>query len=180
MGKKYHRKWINWTYNGPERRRGRRILFMLLWVFLYALIFYRFVVSSCVVEGVSMEPTLKAGSARLVNRFVYFFHPPQNGDIVVLVKKKVVPFYLIKRIIGVPGDHVRIKQGEVWINGEKLDESYAVGKTKPSIHISRLGDKEFFVLGDNRENSDDSRFWGVLHRSEIVGKVSEDKLFTFW
>lgn len=174
------RKWFNSSYKGPERRRGRRILFMLLWVFLYALLFYRFVISSCVVEGVSMDPTLKPGSARLVNRFIYFFKEPQRGDIIVLSKKQVIPFYLIKRIIGIPGDHVQIRGGAVWVNGEKIEEPYAKGKTTPSIHIQKLGEKEYFVLGDNREDSDDSRFWGPAHRTEIVGKVSADGIFSFW
>src|SRR3972149_1438766 len=92
--KKYRRKWINLTYWGPERRRGKRIVFMFLWTILFALIFYRFVISSCIIEGDSMHPTLKVGSYHLVNRLVYFWRDPQRRDIVVLSKEKIFPFYL--------------------------------------------------------------------------------------
>lgn len=178
--REYKRQWINFTYFGPERRKIKRIVFMFLWIALYALIFYRFVISSCIVEGDSMVPTLQPGTTKLVNRFIYFFKKPQRGDIIVLSKTQVTPFYLIKRIIAVPGDQVHIKEHRVWINGEKLEEPYVKGKTTPSLKVIELGKNEYFVLGDNREVSDDSRFWGALNRKEIVGKVSENGIFPFW
>jgi len=158
----------------------KRIIFMLLWIILFSIFFYRFVVNSSVIEGISMSPTLDVGSTHLVNRYLYYFKNPERGDIIVLSKKQEVPFLLIKRIIGIPGDSVRIRGGEVYVNGKKLNESYTKGTTKPSIRIEKLGENEYFVLGDNREYSDDSRFWGPLHRKEIIGKVSEKGLFTFW
>lgn len=169
--KKYRRKWINTTYRGPERRVGKRITFLILWVILFALIFYRFVMSSCIVEGDSMAPTLKVGSYHLVNRAHYFFYEPRRGDIIVLLKKSVFPFYLIKRIVGLPGDKVSIRFGRVYINGKKLDEPYAAGRTNPNMKEITLRRHEYFVLGDNREVADDSRFWGPVHRQDIVGKL---------
>jgi len=171
---------FNWTYTGEERRRSRRIIFLFLWIGLYALLFYRFVISSCVVDGDSMYPTLKVGSAHLINRYVYFFKQPQRGEIIVLTKKKVDSFYLIKRVVGLPGDKLEIKFGSVYINDKKLDESYVKGRTGTKMVIEKLGEHEFFVMGDNRLYSFDSRNFGPVHRKEIVGKVNEKGLFAFW
>lgn len=181
MGKKEGRtqrkNWINLTYMGPERRRLNRIVFMLLWVCLFALFFYRFVISSCIVEGDSMIPTLKVGSTHLVNRWVYFFKQPERGDIVVLTKKNVFPFYMIKRIIGLPGEKVEIKFGRVYIDDVLLRENYVNGRTGNVTASKILRENEYFVLGDNRMYSDDSRYWGPLHRKEIIGRVVEKQLF---
>lgn len=175
-GKKFRRKWINTSYRGPERRIGKRLIFMFLWVILFSLFFYRFVVSSCVVEGDSMLPNMQVGSYHLVNRAIYFFKKPQRGDIIVLSKRNVFPFYLIKRIIGLPEEKIEIKFGHVYINGQKLEEPYIQSRTEPDMPEKTLRENEYFVLGDNRTVADDSRFWGPVNREEIVGKVIQKLL----
>jgi len=171
---------FNLKYKGEERRRSRRISFLFLWIGLYAILFYRFVISSCVVDGDSMFPTLKVGSIHLVNRFVYFLKQPQRGEIVVLSKKNIDTFYLIKRIVALPGDRFEIKYGKVYVNNKIVEEPYISGRTDAKMVIEKLGENEFFVMGDNRKMSFDSRNFGPVHRKEIVGKVNEKGLFAFW
>ena len=129
-------------------------------------------------EG-SMDPTLNAGDVLLVNRMAYRFSTPKRGDIIVYKtgddSKKASTH--IKRIIGLPGETVQIIDGEVYINGELLaDEHY--GKEvmlDPGIAAESitLGDDEYFVLGDNRNHSSDSRdpSVGVLHRKDLIGRA---------
>ena len=131
------------------------------------------------VEGASMENTLHNGDNLIVDKLSYRFHDPERFDIIVFPFQFQDNTYYIKRIIGLPGETVQIMDdGSVYINGEKLEENYGMEVIKPET-IGRaaepieLGDDEYFVMGDNRNNSSDSRtdMVGNITRENIIGKA---------
>ena len=131
------------------------------------------------VEGASMENTLHNGDNLIVDKLSYRFHDPERFDIIVFPYQFQDNTYYIKRIIGLPGETVQIMDdGSIYINGEKLEENYGMEVIKPET-IGRaaepieLGDDEYFVMGDNRNNSSDSRtdMVGNITRENIIGKA---------
>ena len=147
------------------------------------------------VEGSSMQPTLQPGHYLMVNRLVYFrldaerlgqiipfWRPaapgevhlarrPRAGDVVVFDYPDDRQRQFVKRVVGAPGDTVAIAGGRVIVNGERLRESYQVVPGRTDMHPVRLGADEYFVLGDNRPGSRDSRHWGTVPSDHIIGKV---------
>ena len=131
------------------------------------------------VEGASMENTLHNGDNLIVDKLSYRFHDPERFDIILFPFQFQDNTYYIKRIIGLPGETVQIMDdGSIYINGEKLEENYGMEVIKPET-IGRaaepieLGDDEYFVMGDNRNNSSDSRtdMVGNIKRENIIGKA---------
>ena len=131
------------------------------------------------VEGASMENTLHNGDNLIVDKLSYRFHDPERFDIIVFPFQFQDNTYYIKRIIGLPGETVQIMDdGSIYINGEKLEENYGMEVIKPET-IGRaaepieLGDDEYFVMGDNRNNSSDSctDMVGNIKRENIIGKA---------
>ena len=123
------------------------------------------------VHGFSMEPTLHDGQHIIVSKVVYMIHSPERGDVVVLrTPHNPGGNYFIKRIVGLPGEHIEIQDGKVLVNGMPLEEPYI---TEPGLYSGTwiLGSDEYFVLGDNRRNSSDSHNWGVFTGKDIVGKA---------
>lgn len=129
-------------------------------------------VQSRLVEGHSMEPTLHDQQRLLISRTAYSgYAEPQRGDIVVFHAWDSSEDY-IKRVIGVPGDTVAVKGGKVFVNGAPVDEPYIRGETNGgSDSTVVLGRDDYYVMGDNRGNSADSRLHGALPRKAIVGKA---------
>ena len=128
------------------------------------------------VSGESMETTLSDGDHLIVDKISYRFRDPERYDIVVFPYRLEENTYYIKRIIGLPGETVQIVDGYVCINGVQLDEHYGNEiMEKPGIAAEpvTLGEDEYFVLGDNRNNSQDSRTAsvGVIHRDEILSRA---------
>lgn len=132
------------------------------------------------VKGASMEPNFYDHEYLIINEISYRLNEPQRGDIVVFKYPKNPQEYFIKRIIGLPGERVQIKDGEVRIfndtypDGLILEEVYLEEETKTysmNEEIISLGEEEYYVLGDNRNSSKDSRSFGPVDRSFIVGKV---------
>jgi signal peptidase I len=131
----------------------------------------RVVVQNFRIEGQSMEPTLHAGQYLIVNKAVYWLHPPERGDIIVFEYPKSPDRDFIKRVIGLPGEEVEIRDGAVYINGKRLYEPYIRAPSRRSFGPRVVGPDEYFVRGDNRPNSSDSRTWGMLPRKYIIGKA---------
>ena len=157
------------------------LYFIFLFVAVWAIV--TFVGQRTVVNGVSMYDTLNDGDNLWVDKFSYHFKDPQRFDIVVFPMYDGEE-YFIKRIIGLPGETVRIDhQGNIYINGEQLEESYGYETIEPEM-IGRafdgvtLGDDEYFVMGDNRNESEDSRFdiVGNVKRKDLMGKA----VFRLW
>ena len=128
------------------------------------------------VSGESMETTLSDGDHLIVDKISYRFNDPQRYDIIVFPYRLEKNTYYIKRIIGLPGETVQIVNGYVYINGVQLDEHYGnevMEEAGLAAEPITLGADEYFVLGDNRNNSQDSRSAnvGVIHRDEILGRA---------
>ena len=125
-----------------------------------------------------MYPTFQRGDFYFVNKLIYNFGKPERGDVIIIKDIWSDEYPLIKRIIGGSGDTMAIKEGEVYLKGELLDEPYAEGETYPNMGPFRIGEDRYFVLGDNREYSYDSRDFGFIKRSEIRSKIAPFKIFT--
>jgi signal peptidase I len=127
--------------------------------------------------GQSMEPTIYSGDKVLINTLVYKMKSPDYGDLIVFKPNgNENSHYHIKRVVGLPGDTVIIKDGRVWIDGELLDETILTEKMQDAGIADtevKLGTDEYFVLGDNRNNSEDSRSAdiGNVKREDILGKA---------
>ena len=149
----------------------------ILVVLLVAYLVVHYVGQRTEVIGESMELTLMDGDNLLVDKLTYRFHDPERFDIVVFPYRYDKHTYYIKRVIGLPGETVQINtEGEIFINGEKLEEYYGrevIKNPERAIEPILLADDEFFVLGDNRNNSRDSRWEDVgnIKKSELTGKV---------
>jgi len=122
------------------------------------------------IDGRSMVPTFEGNELIIINKFSYFLSEPQRGDIIVLDYPLDRSREFIKRVIGLPGDEVIVRDGSVMVNGVVLDEPYIAGA--PSYEGNwTVPEDDYFVLGDNRNNSSDSHNWTFLPRSDIVGKA---------
>lgn len=122
------------------------------------------------VDGFSMRPTLEDGEFVLVSRMSYKFSEYERGDIVVFHFPLDPNEELIKRVIGLPGDHVRVEGGQVFLNGQLLEETYIAEAPRYSGEWV-VTEGFLFVLGDNRNNSNDSKDWGLLPQENVVGKA---------
>ena len=137
-----------------------------------------FLAQPFIVSGSSMEPTFHSGEYLIIDELSYHLHAPQRGDVIVFKYPKDTSQYYIKRIIGLPGDEVRVSNGHVeiidseWPQGHVLNEPYLISNNITFVDTdTKLGSGEYFVLGDNRPNSSDSRYWGPVPTQDIVGKV---------
>ncbi len=182
-------------------------------VVLALLVFFviRISIQNFRVEGYSMRPTLDGGEYLVVNKLSYFridmrrlarlvpfwevdtqeenylpfSHPPERGDVIVFHASTRPQRDFVKRVIGLPGERVRITSGKVYVNDKQVKEPY-LDYINPSESMDcipklkrfncRLQDEQYFVMGDNRDNSNDSRDWGPVHLEDIVGKV----WFIYW
>jgi signal peptidase I len=122
------------------------------------------------IEGHSMLPTLEEGEYIIINKLSYYLEEPERGDIIVLQFPNDRTRDFIKRVIGLPGDQVEVSAGVVHVNGVALQEPYI--QDMPSYNGSwTVPEGQYFVLGDNRNNSSDSHNWSFLPREDIVGKA---------
>jgi signal peptidase I len=187
----------------PLRIRGvvRELLETALFILLIFFI-VRGIVQNFKIEGSSMEPTLHTGQYILVNKLVYFhfdlnapmrlfpgqedlpqrviypFYQPRRGDIVVFEYPQDVTKDYIKRVIGLPGDQVEIRDGQVFVNGQQLEQPYLEGAPTYCVigyacqsGIVTIPAGHLFVMGDNRSNSSDSREWGPLPFDRVIGQA---------
>ena len=173
-----------------ETRRGiftesfklARDIFLIIVVFV---LFGVFAVQPVVVEGTSMVPQLHDGERLLVNKLVYYkiqsvsWGHLQRGDVVVFWYPNDPDKSYVKRIIGLPGETVEVRSGRVFINGEELNEPYLDTEHNQSLRdnvVKRVEEHHYFVMGDNRDNSSDSRYWGLVPEKYIYGKA----FFRYW
>ncbi len=137
-----------------------------------------FIVELYVVDGPSMRPTLESEERLVVNKFIYRFRPPEKGEVLVFQYPRDPSRDFIKRVIATPGDTIEIREGRVLVNDQLLTEDYILEKTRSEYPKSTVPEGRIFVMGDNRNNSEDSRFAdvGFVPYDLIKGKA----LLVFW
>jgi len=159
-----------------------RDVFLIIVVFI---LFGVFVAQPVVVEGTSMVPQLHDGERLLVNKLIYYKFESvswghlERGDIVVFWFPNDPDKSYVKRVIGLPGEIVEIRSGRVYIDGTELTESYLDtehNKSMPTFGAKKVEPHHYFVMGDNRDNSSDSRYWGLVPEKYIYGKA----FFRYW
>ena len=128
------------------------------------------------VRGACMLPGIENHDWVMVSKASYFSSDPARGDVIVFNPPFQSEFPFIKRVIAVPGDTVEIKDGKVYLNGTALDEPYIAQPPSYTMSEREIPEGEYFVLGDNRNNADDSHIWGTVPRENIIGKV----WFIYW
>ena len=148
-----------------------------------ALVIRTFVAEPRYIPSDSMLPTLHTGDRLVVEKISYLFHPPQFGDIIVFqppieLQRRGYPKdqAFIKRVIGKPGEIITVADGKVYLNGQPLQEDYIAEPPNQPFPPVQVPSDEFFVMGDNRNDSNDSRYWGFLPRKNIIGRA----VFRFW
>jgi signal peptidase I len=171
---------------GAESARARGHVLRAAWEFLHdlsvAVLFcfflIAFVAQAFRVQGTSMEPLLLDGERIVVNKFVYRFQPISRGDVVVFWYPRDPSVSFIKRVVGLPGDLVEMRAGQLLVNGLPVKESYLPqdyrdGDSYPPTEVPK---GYYFVLGDHRRSSNDSRTWGEVPEKYIYGRA----VFRFW
>jgi len=133
-----------------------------------------FVAQPFIVSGSSMDPTFEDGQYLIVDEITYRFREPERGEVIIFRYPKDPSKFFIKRVVGLPGETILIQKGKVSIKEDEetvvLEEPYTQGLTIKDMSRN-LGDNEYFVLGDNREASSDSRIWGPVPREDVIGRA---------
>lgn len=149
----------------------RELLETVISAGIIAFIIITFIGQVTVVKGASMEPTLHNNERLVANKISYRFETPERGEIIIFRPPLEIKRNYIKRIIGVPGDKIEIANGEIYLNDKKLEEAYVKNRSYENMPPTIVPDNSFFVLGDNRPNSSDSRYWGFVPRKNVVGRA---------
>ena len=172
------------TYNGHKKRSAlgaiafwARDLFLSV---IIAIIVILFLYQPVKVEGTSMMPALTDQERIFINKFVYRFHIGDitRGDMIVFWYPNDPTKSYVKRVVGLPGDKLQVDRGKVIVNDARLEETYVPEEYRDemSIPLKTIPDGEYFVLGDHRSSSNDSRSWGTVPRKYIYGKA----VFVYW
>jgi signal peptidase I len=163
---------------GKERRGSGplrtvvEIVVIVAAAFVIALLVQAFIVKPFTIHQVSMRPTLEEGDRILLNRLVYHFRAPARGDIIVFHSPINDSEDLVKRIVGVAGDRVSVSAGVLYVNGATQDEPYLLEQNfRGELTETLVPDGEVFVMGDNRNNSGDSRLFGPISTRRIIGSA---------
>jgi len=145
---------------------------------ILALFIMTFVGRAFTVEGPSMLPTLHSGERLVVERVTYLFRPPRRGEVIVFRYPLNPRDFFVKRVVGLPGDRVAIREGLLWINGQPVHEEYVTTRAVHAFPEVKVPEGHYFVMGDNRNNSEDSRDprVGFIPRELIVGRA----IWRYW
>ncbi len=154
----------------------------LLWAVAIALVVRFFFIGNFKIPTTSMVPTLKVGDRLLSNNIIYRIRPPKRGEVVIFKYPEEPKRDFVKRMIGLPGEKVMIKDGRIYINGEEVKDEkivvryyYSEGYYGNETEV-KIPQGSYYVLGDNSINSKDSRYWGFVPEKNLIGKA----LFTYW
>ena len=160
----------------PSKKGGGFLEFLIILLVAFALVFgvvRPFILEAFYIPSESMVPTLEIGDRVFVNKFVYRFSEPERGDIVVFKSTEDGNEDLIKRVVGVPGDSIEVRDGVLFVNGERQEEPYVNVRfpDNSSYGPATVPPGHVFAMGDNRANSRDSRFFGAVPIESIEGEA---------
>ena len=153
----------------------RTVVREILWILILCVIIFGVLhatIQTYKIEQACMLPNIEPGQWLVINKVVYRFHPPERGDIIILrppPNPDGIPY--IKRVIGLPGETLEIKDGATYINGLLLEEPYINGPMYQPFGPKTITPNHYFVMGDNRNGAIDSRVWGLLPRENVIGKA---------
>jgi signal peptidase I len=141
------------------------------------LIYVRSTFEARYIPSASMEPTLQVNDRILINKLTYVSSNPKRGDIILLkptptLAKENFKFPLVKRIIGLPGEEIKMTQGKVYVNNQPLKEDYITEPAESEFGPVVVPKDAYFVLGDNRNNAYDSRYWGFVPKDYLIGEAT--------
>jgi signal peptidase I len=169
--------WLRWWQSQRETIQILAIAIVL------AVVIRLFVAEPRFIPSDSMVPTLEIGDRLVVEKVSYYFRPPHTGDIIVFDPPEKLQEFgyttdqaFIKRIIAEPGQTVAVQNGRVYVNNQPLQEPYIAEPPAYELRPVTVPDGQYFVMGDNRNNSNDSHVWGFLPRQNIIGRA----VFRFW
>lgn len=151
--------------------RIRNAASVTLQVALLAVLILIFFLRAPVVSGLSMEPRIANGEHVLIDTLSFHFRPIERGEIIAFRHDATTPIVYLKRVIGLPGDRIEIVDGHVIRNGIVLDERYVRYPDHRSFAPLTVPASDLYVLGDNRADSDDSRAWGFVPESQVIGQA---------
>lgn len=155
----------------PRQLQWRSVASVTLQVAALGVLAFAFFMRTPQVSGLSMAPRIASGEYVVINTVAYRLGHPSRGDIVAFRHERSAPSVYLKRVIGLPGDRIRIEHGSVFVNGMRLNEPYVVYPDTRTFREVVVPKATLYVLGDNRANSDDSRFWGFVDQQEVIGKA---------
>ena len=170
-----------WLKIWQEQKENIKVVAIALFLSLLIRIF---IAEPRYIPSDSMMPTLKVGDRLVIEKISYNFYPPTTGDIIVFEAPQQLQPYgytknqaFIKRIIGLPGDTIRIENGTVYVNDQPLTENYIAEPPEYALPTSiKIPEDKYFVMGDNRNDSNDSHIWGFLPVENVIGHAT----FRFW
>ena len=173
---------MNPEFDFEKRFRLIREIIETIVLTLLMFLVIRFAIQNFNVDGTSMEPNLHDRELILVDKWTYLFHPPVRGDVIVFIAPPQPSMDYVKRVIGLPGDVITIKGTTVIVDGATLNETYVAAQDQGVPFGSRtitnlvVPAGDYFVLGDNRKVSSDSRVWGFVPKANIIGRAA----FVYW
>jgi signal peptidase I len=170
----------------PPQERARVRLWRAAWelvhdlavAILFCFFLITFVAQAFRVQGTSMLPLLEDGERIIVNKFIYRFHAIERGDVVVFWYPRDPSVSFIKRVVGIPEDTVEIRTGQLYVNGQSVREDYLAPRFRDDDNLAptKVAKGYYFVLGDHRNSSNDSRSWGEVPEKYIYGRA----VYRFW
>ncbi|HLG77607.1 MAG TPA: signal peptidase I [Ktedonobacteraceae bacterium] len=173
---------MNPEFDFEKRYRLVREIIETIVLTLLMFLIIRFAIQNFNVDGTSMEPNLHNGELILVDKWTYLFRPPARGDVIVFVAPPHPDMDYVKRVIGVPGDVITIRDTVVIVDGVTLNETYVDPRNQGNLFANKnitnlvVPPNDYFVLGDNRAVSSDSRDWGFVPKANIIGRAA----FVYW